>query len=372
MSYFNSASGAIVATPAAAVTVPTGQSPPNNDYGNPAYSINIPASQLTWGQGNPPLVKVPLFPVVGGVLLGLTTQESQAWPGPVATLPEAPVQTSGGGTGTTLGGTVMVGSVNWAAGGRSGAPTVTYCAGAPGPVTAAWTGSCTGFGTPLTTGGLTGAQQVSGTLRFIATSNQFGGPAYQRQRMTPNWLGKINFNDFVNPINQTQLSATSLIKVFPTLPQNLIETVAWGAPFRALNQRVAVAPGNRVSGFLTKSGAAQVGPTTQMVTAAGTGMGLAQTSTTWGAPFTTGQVQVKWIDLTNPPWTFTHTGNDQRGPGGNGALSLVTGSLAARNLSGPGANRHFVTLNLPEPSLGLGLFAGFGALAALARRRKAV
>jgi hypothetical protein len=188
--------------------------------------------------------------------------------------------------------------------------------------------------------------------------------------MTPNWLGKINFNDFINPINQAQLSQTSLIKVFPTLPQNLVETVAWGGPFRALIVRVPPAPGDRVSGFLTISGAAQVGPTTQMVTPAGTGMGLAQTSTTWGAPWTTGQVQVKWI-AGGLPFTFTHTGNDQRGPGGNGSLSLVTGSMAARNVSGPGANRQFVTLNLPEPSLGLGLFAGLGALAALARRRKA-
>lgn len=372
MSYFNSARGAIVATPSAMVTVPSNQTGlPNNDYGNPAYSFDIPASQLTWGQGSPPLVKVPLFPVPGAgpTLLGLTTQESQAWPGPVATLPEARMQTPQGGTATSLGGTVMVGSVNFAAGGRSGAATVTYCVGAPGPVTPAWTGSCVGF-TPLTTGGLTGAQEVPASVRFIATANQFGGPAYQRQRMTPNWLGKINFNDFVDPITQADLSQTSVKKQFPTLPQNLVETVAWGAPFRALVARTPMAPGDKVSGFLTISGAALVGPTTQTVTPLGTGMGLAQTSTTWGAPWTTGQIQVKWV-AGGLPFTFTHTGNDQRGPGGNGSLSLVTGSMADRSISGPGANRQFVTLNLPEPSLGLGLFAGLGALAALARRRKA-
>ncbi len=351
----NTANGAVLPIAGASLSVPPGQSPPNNDLGFPAYSVNIPSGQFTWGvAASPPLLKVPLRAFVPD-LLGLSTRVPQSWPG----IPDV-IQTDDGGT------TAVGGVANFRAGGRSGAAVVTYCVAGLGPVNAAWNGNCNNF-TPIHLGG----PAVSAFVRYTATSNQFGGPAYQRQVMSPNWIGQINFNDPVFQWDLTDLAQTSVPKIFPTLPQNLVQPQAWGGPFRGLTQRAGAPPGNRVSGFLTAFGAAQVGPTTFMVTAAGAGQGLAQTSTSWGAPWTTGKITVKWITVQGSTSQFTHTGNDQRVSNGEGGLNLIAGSIAFRTVNKAGANRHFVTLNLPEPSLGLGLFVGIGALAALARRRNA-
>lgn len=351
-------------------------------------SFTIPLGQLTYGSApsappgyytTPILVQVPINGFVAA-LFGVSTNIGQSFPGAVRWLPSSKPSSMASGVQTVIGGPAVL-----KGGGRSGAPTVTSCAGAivPNTIPGTWQGGCVGF-TP-TTGGTamaTGAQVAPALMRYTRTSNQFGGIGSQRQvkrdssLTTNNWLGRINFNNFGNPYTAAQMALTSVKKVYPTLPQNLVEPVAWGAGFGAVVQRLGAAPGNQVSALLTMNGKPQNTATVMITTnpsptGPGTGMGLVQTTTSWGGPLSTGMVTVQLVPsgTTPPPSTWIATGSDHRDSGGNGYVSLISGSVSARNLSGPGTQRTFLTLQVPEPAMAIGLVAGVFALAGLARRR---
>ena len=352
-------------------------------------SFTIPIGQLTYGSApsSPPgyytaptLVQVPLNGFVAA-LMGVSTNIGQSFPGDVRWFP---TKTSlGASVPISAASTVIGGPAVLKAGGRPGAATLTSCAGAIVPVTipGTWAGGCVGF-TPTTGGGATGTQVAPALMRYTKTSNQFGGAGSQRQvkrdatSTANNWLGRINFNNFADPITAAQMAATSVRKVYPTLPQNLVEPVVWGAPFGAVIQRLGAAPGNMVSALLTVNGKPQNTATVMITnnpapTGPGTGMGLVQRATSWGGPLTTGMVTVQVIPLdTNVlPSTWAVTGSDHRDAGGNGFVSLVSGSVSSRNLSGPGTSRTMLTLAVPEPAMAFGLVAGVLALAGLSRRR---
>ena len=228
---------------------------------------------------------------------------------------------------------------------------------------------------------MTPSQVAPVEVRYTKTANQFGGVGTQRQVKrtggTNDWIGRINFNNFIAPYNRDDMADLALKKVYPTLPQNLVEPVVWGATFGAVVQRIGgSSPGDMVSAFLTLNGApadlntVMVTTNTPGLGGPGTGMGLGQTSTSWGGPLTTGMVTVQNIPGgTVLPSTWSNTGNDQRTVGGQGMVSLVSGSLSSRNISGPGTSRTLLTLQLPEPSMALGLFVGMAALVGVSRRR---
>jgi hypothetical protein len=380
MGFGNTAMGAIRPKIGAAATVAPGQ------MTGPTMprSIDIPIGQLTYGSApsnipgyytTPVLVQVPLNGFVA-ILMGVSTNIGQSFPGDVRHLPSSvPI---------SMAATIIGGPAHFEKGGRPGAATLTGCAGhiVPDPIPGTWTGSCATF-TPLTALGATGVQIAPALMRYTKTANQFGGAASQRQvkrtdTMTDNnWLGRINFNNFIAPYTAADMAMTSVRKVYPTLPQNLIEPAVWGAPFGAVAQRLGAVPGNLVSALLTMNGKPQDTATVMITTntagmgGPGTGMGFVQTSTSWGGPMTTGMVTVQVIPLdTNVlPSTWTETGSDNRDSGGNGYISLVSGNVAARNLSGPGTGRTMWTLQVPEPAMAFGLFAGVAALAGLSRRR---
>ena len=70
--------------------------------------------------------------------------------------------------------------------------------------------------------------------------------------------------------------------------------------------------------------------------------------------------------------TFTNTGNDQRTVGGQGMVNLVSGQISIRTSQGTsesGFERSMLTIQLPEPSMALGLMAGVTALVGVSRRR---
>jgi hypothetical protein len=348
-------------------------------------SFTIPIGQLTYGSAPAPapgyyttpiLVQVPLNNFVP-VLFGVSTNIGQSFPGDVRWLPSSVPQSQ---ASTVIGGPAVL-----KGGGRSGAPTVTACAGAvvPDPIPGTWTGGCTGF-TPLTVSGGTGVQVAPALMRYTKTSNQFGGPGSQRQvkrdatSTSNNWLGRINFNNFIAPYTAADMAMTSIKKVYPTLPQNLVEPVAWGAGFGVVVQRLGANPGNMVSALLTMNGKPQ-NTATVMITnnppslgGPGTGMGLVQTTTSWGGPLTTGMVTVQVIPPASvaPPSTWAVTGSDHRDSQGNGYVSLVSGSVSSRNISGPGTQRTMLTLQVPEPATGLALVPGLIALAVFSRRRR--
>jgi hypothetical protein len=383
-------------------------------------SFTLPIGQLSYGSApsnqpgtfptagyytTPILVQVPIFGAVP-VLFGVSTNIGQSFPGDVRFLPTKTPTSMGNFTDTlTINDsrvqTIIGGPGKFKAGGRSGASTVTNCAGAivPDPIPGTWTGGCVGF-TPTTGGSsmATGTQVVPALMRYTKTSNQFGGPASQRQvrrdatSTTNNWLGRINFNNFIAPYTKVQMDYTitadptsmsltppTARKVYPTLPQNLIEPAAWGAGFGVVVQRLGATSlqGDLVSALLTFNGVPQ-NTSTVMITqnnpgagGPGTGMGLVQTSTTWGGPLTTGMLTVQLLPsgTSPPPELWIVTGSDHRDSQGNGYVSLVSGSVSARSASGPGTQRTFLTLQVPEPAMAFGLVAGVIALAGLSRRR---
>jgi hypothetical protein len=425
MGFGHTANGFIIPKAGAQVTIPSGQA------GAP-FSIAIQPGQLTygdatatvlsrvncticppWGQyATPKLVQVPLF-LFAPTFLGVSTNIGQSFPGRAVAYPtESPPsqQTQ------TIGGPVLLKQ-----NGRVGAQNVTHCAGAfvPDPMTANWQGGCIGF-TPTTGGGATGVQVTPALVKYVGTVNQFGGPATQRQvrregtktnpnlggALTNGWLGIIRFNrqapnsytvsDFLvpNPTlmsttgSRTQIPGTKLTpKTYETQPQDLIEVAAWGADFGVVVQRLGGAAGDVVQGRIKTNGspfdpATQVIRTTGCCTASGpggnpqdgTGLGRQATSTTWAGPMTTGQVVVQAFSAMAETAlsTWTNTGNDQRTVGGQGMVNLVSGSISKRTSGGfssAGTERTMLTLQLPEPSMALGLIAGVTALVGVSRRR---
>jgi hypothetical protein len=91
-----------------------------------------------------------------------------------------------------------------------------------------------------------------------------------------------------------------------------------------------------------------------------------------GFPWTTGFITLSQPAAV-PPEIFFMSGMDNRAPGpGTGNVSLVSGALSQRNLSGPNGNRGWLRLNVPEPTAALGVagaLAMLGLCHGLVRRR---
>ena len=90
-----------------------------------------------------------------------------------------------------------------------------------------------------------------------------------------------------------------------------------------------------------------------------------------GYPWSTGFIKISQ-PAAGPPEVFWLSGTDMR-VSGIGNISLVSGALSTRALSGPNANRGWLSLNLPEPTAALGAAAALGMLGlchGLVRRRK--
>ncbi len=108
----------------------------------------------------------------------------------------------------------------------------------------------------------------------------------------------------------------------------------------------------------------------------GTGLTLSNMVTSSkGFPWSTGLVTVSQPGAMGGPEVFFLSGTDMRGTGtmiGAGNVSLVSGSLSLRLLSGPNANRGWLSLTLPEPTAALGAagaLAMLGLCHGLVRRR---
>jgi hypothetical protein len=89
-----------------------------------------------------------------------------------------------------------------------------------------------------------------------------------------------------------------------------------------------------------------------------------------GFPWSTGFVTISQPAAV-PPEVFYASGTDTR-VAGVGNISLVSGALSQRKLSGPNANRGWVSLTLPEPTAALGVagaLAMLGLCHGLVRRR---
>jgi hypothetical protein len=98
---------------------------------------------------------------------------------------------------------------------------------------------------------------------------------------------------------------------------------------------------------------------------------LTNMATSAGFPWTTGMLTLSQPTALGTPEVWTITGMDSR-MGGVGTISLVSGALSTRAVSGPNANRSWARYTLPEPGAVLGAAAALAVLGichGLVRRR---
>jgi hypothetical protein len=284
--------------------------------------------------------------------------------------------------------------------GTTGRPIiVTWCAGLPGPTLVAnpacsapdyffYDSSCflnPSFCEPLT----------NGLVRYVATRNQFSGQAQSRVSGTVQIFfnaGGLALGDLPCVWGTTLNTAVSP-KVNPDCVvglsvKEIAETAGERQTYMGHNEwmiRRSSPPQSTANGVYTahidqngtivgyKTGALQT------VTTGGTAMlpmpFAGQATTSWVLPFTTGRVTLSVTQNAGAPTQseiFVRSGGDQRTDDGEGIITLVSGAVSARSISGPNADRRWLTLNVPEPSALIAFSAGFFGLLgchALAKRR---
>lgn len=236
------------------------------------------------------------------------------------------------------------GTARLRASGRTGAATVSWC---PGQVV-------TVFGNPGC-GSAAAGPGINGRLVYTKTANQFGGVLQ----------GKVGgFADIAIRVSGTPPgNVTAIFAIANPFP-----TGAQGGPFGFVGVTAGEAPGppNGVGGFV----AGDNGTLLTQVFAHPTANGQPNPATTYGGPWTTGQVKVSVTAALGPDEIFTFTGSDNR-VNGVGTISLVCGGVSDRGVSGPNGNRGWlnytigpVILDGPVPAVSHGgLAAVFGLLA---------
>lgn len=292
--------GRVVAIPGALVEQTAGPDP---------KQLTIPAGQLT-APGNP--ITVPVF-LGNDQIFQVQTAVAVSFPRQQAT---------------------------FKANGRTGAPTVTFCAGQS--VTPTGNPGCLGAGLP--------GNVINGRIRYTKTANQFGGPA--QAALSGSATVAIRVTGTRTP------PCTNCVVAFAR--ETMPPTAAWGAPFGFANQLPNPAPSpGRFFASVTAGGLIlSVNPPS------GIGSGIADPVTSYGGPWTTGRVTVSATDVLGGTEIFTLTGSDNR-VNGVGSISLVSGTIVARALlGGPRTGRGWLNLTLgaplPDPQVQVPALADWG------------
>jgi hypothetical protein len=89
---------------------------------------------------------------------------------------------------------------------------------------------------------------------------------------------------------------------------------------------------------------------------------LTNMATSVGFPWTTGKIVLSQPSAFAAFEKFTITGKDSRTAMGVGTLSLVSGALSDRTVSGPNSNKSWMRVTLPEPGAVLGAVAALASL----------
>jgi hypothetical protein len=249
------------------------------------------------------------------------------------------------------------GSAIFKAGGRTGAPTLTWCPGwtAANPPTCA---------NPNTKG-------LNGMLTYRKTAAQFGGPAQASIG------GKATIFAVAGsppPCKHVALGGPDANCLAIVAYASVPPLVAAGAPFGYANATTPIQklPLNiyvvsaNANGSIGLKAPAAYAP-------------FVNSATSYGGPWSTGQITIQQTAAIGAAETFTITGGDAR-VSGVGAISLVSGAVSQRAASGPNANRGWLNLvvgtktpSLPGwgiGALGLLLLGGGYARLSLARRKK--
>jgi hypothetical protein len=244
-------------------------------------------------------------------------------------------------------------SITLSAGGRTGPSTVTWCAGLPLPA---------GTYNP----GCTAPNQgtLNGLVKYVKTVNQFGGAFTGPAGITAGLANVALVAAFAPPCTTASVPNGNCLVAFANAPG--VQPQAIGAYFGQVGVSTPTVPNPglfpvdvTVGGAITKIGA-------------GLGSGATNAATSYGAPWTTGQLRVSvTAQFGGTPEIFIRTGSDGR-VSGVGGISLISGAMSNRTLSGPNGNRGWLNLYVPEPTAALGAAGALLMLAAchsLMRRR---
>lgn len=317
--------GAIAAIPAATIMQTTGPAPRKLTMAPAQFQYNEPAFQIGVFQAN-------------NAVFAVSTNLSVQNPHPTK------------------------GSAVLSAGGRPGPAIVSWCAGSPAP-TGTFNPGCIG---PNQTA-LGGVPATNGFVRYEATRNQFGGIASGRTTGT----AQVFFN--AGGLTSAQLpcsgGAGCLVAISQATPgtaavfgQNFGASVMNPPDVNPTGFRTAVIQAN---GSLVLGNPVPAAAFTTPNDPDGNGFQnfTGQGATSWGLPLTTGQLKISVTAALGADEIFIRTGADGRNANGSGIVSLVSGTVSKRTLSGPNANRGWITLKIPEPGV---LAAGSSALLMLA------
>jgi hypothetical protein len=256
------------------------------------------------------------------------------------------------------------GSAMFSASGRSGLPTVSFCAGQSGTPGNNFNGNCTAPADAL---------GVNGLARFTRTKNQFGGTSVSRILGT----AQVYFN--VNGLNLADVPCNGpgcefqISEVNPPLSGGTVGVAGDVFGASAMNPAFQTPTGVYTGSVGFNGTVLAVG---NAVTVAGVGLPFTgQAATSVGFPLTTGLLTISVTSVVGAsPEIFVRSGTDARDVNGNGVVAMVTGSMSARSISLGNANRTWVTYEIPEPSVlfsaSAGLFVLFGCQHLIRRRSR--
>jgi hypothetical protein len=240
-----------------------------------------------------------------------------------------------------------------------------------------FTGPHPAFGTmTFQAGGRTGAATTTfngipagATIRYSSSAAQFGGPS--QTKVVPATAIKVWANALgaMLPCKHPAFGGANNSCVAPLLAAYPDNTAAAGGPVGFVNST----PGTPVpmTPNVVVVSVPNVMGTVAMSADAMASLMLTNMATSAGFPWTTGRIELSQSMALLTPEAFTLTGMDSR-MGGVGTLSLVSGALSNRTLSGPNANRSWARYTLPEPGAVLGAAAALAVLGichGLVRRR---
>jgi hypothetical protein len=214
---------------------------------------------------------------------------------------------------------------------------------------------------------VTFAGSPSGSVIFYSGSaNRFGGAAQMRIGALSKIGVWVNIGAML-PCKHPAFGGVNSSCIAPKVPAHPMTLAAAGG---AMTHQGAVTAGTTVTtpgGPPTNPGVVVVsipnttGRIAKSIVAKNTGT-LTNMATSVGFPWTTGKIVISQPSALGSETRFTITGMDSRTPMGAGTISLVSGALSDRRLSGPNANRAWMRYALPEPGALLSLALGIVTL----------
>lgn len=248
---------------------------------------------------------------------------------------------------TTLSFSWPAASAVFSPGGAPGAAATTVVIPGPGPGTITYSGSAKAFGGPAQ------FALAAGPVAGVVVPGP--GPPASPAILGKNTLGVPPIATvWINAFAKLPASATKALVAGASNPAGLAQP---GAPLAAPAGTTMWGMGGLAAGL-----AGLVGP---MGTIFGSVFVAApvpsnMVTASKGFPWTTGLITVSQ-PAAAPAEIFFLSGTDMR-VAGVGNVSLVSGALSTRALSGPNANRGWLSLNLPEPTAALGSAAALAML----------